>query len=365
MASVGAWSQEVVVFQRDSRARRVGGASRSAGPLVIALGFFLAACAGPAASKRPGFVPPATVSADVTLAPAAMEPELEVELLTRFRTTPALLRKAWLELELRRPQRAIDAAAEVLYGTVKPSANEESFARWLRAEAYTQQGHADRAVFDRQRAADLAIDPDLRRRLGPAGVPGAPEGTPSVAADNLVVQPRSAWNARAADRGNIEAMGTIRRLTIHHSAMYFRDTRPGTCAAQIQRIQRDHMENRGYGDIGYHFLIDPSGRIWQGRDLRWQGAHASGSNNVGNVGVCLLGNFVRGRQGQGPTAAQVSAMRLLTSTVAQRFGFGADEVYCHSYFKATDCPGAVMEPVVAQMVRDLRRGRRGADVVGQ
>jgi hypothetical protein len=364
MASVGAWSQEAVVLQVEWRSRRTRAAYGALVALSLVAALSSTACAGPAPAKRPGFVPPATVSAAVTLAPPAMDPEQEIELLARVRTTPALLRRAWLELQVRRPQLAIDAAAQVLYGAVKPSANEESFARWFRAEAYAQQGQADRGAFDRERARALAIDPDLRRRVGGSASRTGADEPITTADDSVVIQPRNAWNARGLDRDNVEAMGAIRRLTIHHSAMYFRDTRPATCAAQIQLIQREHMQQRGYGDIGYHYLIDPSGRIWQGRDLRWQGAHASGSNNVGNVGICLLGNFMRGRNGQGPTPAQVLAMRQLTALVMRRFGLDADDIYCHSDLKPTDCPGALMVPVVAQMVRDLRsRGR--TDAAGQ
>ncbi|MFY9342611.1 MAG: peptidoglycan recognition family protein, partial [Planctomycetota bacterium] len=182
-------------------------------------------------------------------------------------------------------------------------------------------------------------------------------GVPDV---GLVLQPRSAWQARAADPGNVTPMGRIHRLTIHHSALYFRDTRPATCAAQIQKIQREHMQGREFGDIGYHFLIDPSGRIWQGRDLRWQGAHASGNHNVGNIGICVLGNFVRGRNGQAPPAAQVRALRQLTAMLAARHGIAPDAVYSHSDFKATECPGALLQPVIDQLVRDLHRGGSAA-----
>jgi len=35
-------------------------------------------------------------------------------------------------------------------------------------------------------------------------------------------------------------------------------------------IQRDHMDAKGWGDIGYHFRIDPSGRVLEGRELLWQ-----------------------------------------------------------------------------------------------
>jgi hypothetical protein len=43
------------------------------------------------------------------------------------------------------------------------------------------------------------------------------------------------------------------------------------------------------GDIGYHYIVDRSGAIWQGRRIRYQGAHARGSANNGNIGIVLLG----------------------------------------------------------------------------
>ena len=325
--------------------------------LLITMG--LAACAGPTPKKwESAYVPPVAVAAAVTLAPAALDPEIELQELSRFQTTPALLRTAYLELLQRRPDRTLDATSEVLWARTKPSTNDESFARWLRAEAYTMQGKVAFGQHDRDRAAELATDPELRRLIAAATPPAASAEPP--ADPDLVIQPRTAWQARAADRTNVEPMTKIERVTIHHSAMLFRDTRPQTCAAQIHQIQREHMRNRNYGDIGYHFLIDPSGRIWQGREMRYQGAHASGANNIGNVGICLLGNFMRGRGGQGPTNEQVQAMRRLVADLMNRYRFGADRIYCHSDFKVTECPGVLMEPVVAKMVRDLRRTNSGA-----
>lgn len=317
------------------------------------LAMLTASCATSLGSPPPraGYEPPTTVSGAVTLGAPALAPEIEIEYLARHRSTPALLRRAWLELQLRHADAALDAAAQVLYGSDRPSANDEAFARFLRAEAYRQQGHPERGHYDLERARALALDPELQRRMVPASQPpGAVDTADGLA---LAVEPRSAWQPRAENRTNLDPMGRPSRLTIHHSAMYFRDTRPNACAAQIQRIQREHM-NRGYGDIGYHFLIDPSGRIWQGRELRWQGAHASGANNIGNIGICLLGNFVRQREGQGPTDQQVRAMRQLVVQLMRRYSFGPDELHCHSDFKATECPGPLMIPLVQQLARELR-----------
>jgi hypothetical protein len=338
---------------RSSVGQRVGRVIASASLVVLAaLGGGCSSLSNP--STQPGFAAPVSVGTRTTFAASSVDPESEIEWLARQRTPPARLRVAWLQLQLRRPQRALDATSEVLYGPIKPSANEESFARFLRAEAFALDGRPERGEWDLARAAEVAVDADLRALIARKVKP-VEAAAPDVAGVDLVVQPRQAWQASAPERSNITPMGKIHRVTIHHSAMYFRDTRPATCATQIQMIQRDHMRNRDYGDIGYHYLIDPSGRIWQGRDLRYQGAHASGNNNVGNVGICLLGNFVRGRTGQGPTAGQVRALRHLTAVLVQQHAIRAQAIYSHSDFKATDCPGALMLPVVDQLVRDMHQ----------
>lgn len=317
------------------------------------------ACVSTAPSLSPRAIElPRTVTTASILTPPTLDPEVELEALRHARSSPALLRRSFLELQCRRPQAAIDAAAEVLYAPNKPSPNEEAYARYLRAEGYLQMGKGERGRYDLDRARELALDAELQRRI--EAISRRPD--PTTPAAVLAMQSRSAWSASGENRTKLDPMGSPRRLTIHHSAVYFRDTRAQACAAQIQRIQRFHMGNRGYGDIGYHFLIDPAGRVWQGRELRWQGAHADGANNQQNIGICVLGNFLRGREGQGPNAAQLTTMTVLVRQLMRQFSFGADAIYCHSDFKSTDCPGPLMESAVAQMVQDLRTGRGAGHV---
>lgn len=325
---------------------------------------FCGSCTSAPPRVSPVIPPPIGVTAESILSEPTIDPVVELEALRKNDSTAALLRRSFLELKLGHHQAAIDTAAEVVYGAAKPTANEEAFARYLRAEAFDQLGKQDRAQTDRERARVLAMDSELQRRLG-AGpktashTDPAPEAAPAPDLQALQVMPRAAWSPHPPAPNHLEPMGTPTRLTVHHSAMYFRDTKQAACAAQVARIQKDHMENRGYGDIGYHFLIDPSGRIWEGREMRWQGAHCGDTNNVHNIGVCVLGNFLRGRDGQGPTAAQVESLQRLIVSLMRRYHFGPDSIRCHSDFKATECPGPLMEPVVAQIVRNLQQQSGG------
>ena len=353
-ATAAETASPIVGFQsRRSRPRRLAGALLSAA--------FAAACANPhyVHHDRPAYQVPTTVSSAVTFAAPQLSPDTEVELLAKEHTTAAVLRRAYVELVRRRPDATLDATAEVLYAPTKPSAHEEAFARFLRSEAFRQQGYPSRGEFDRQRAQALALDPGLQRRLAGKRATKRQRQVGANPWGPLPVQPRSTWRPLNPNPRNLDGMRRPTRVTIHHSAMYFRDTQPRACAAQIQLIQRAHMQSRGYGDIGYHFLIDPSGRVWEGRQLHWQGAHASGANNIGNIGICVLGNFVRQRRGQGPTKRQVVAMRSLVAQLMDHYRFGPNALYCHSDFKPTECPGPLMAPLVQQFARELRT-RAGA-----
>ena len=72
---------------------------------------------------------------------------------------------------------------------------------------------------------------------------------------------------------------------------------------RLEWIRNGHR-GKGWSDIGYHYIIDRSGVVWQGRDItRWQGAHVK-NRNENNIGVMCLGNFML----QQPSAAQVAAL---------------------------------------------------------
>jgi len=57
---------------------------------------------------------------------------------------------------------------------------------------------------------------------------------------------------------------------------------------KIKTIRAWHVNDRGWSDIGYHFVIDRDGAVGTGRSVAVAGAHTSG-HNANSIGICLLG----------------------------------------------------------------------------
>ncbi len=149
---------------------------------------------------------------------------------------------------------------------------------------------------------------------------------------------RSKWGARRANPSNMNsAGGSWQRITVHHSAVEnpppMFDVRDS--AAAVRDMQRVHMDVRGWGDIGYHFLIDPGGYVLEGRTLDWQGAHTGGSNNARNIGICLIGNFDLDQ----PTPSALAALENLVNQLRSTHHIAGNQVFPHKRFKNTECPG--------------------------
>lgn len=83
-------------------------------------------------------------------------------------------------------------------------------------------------------------------------------------------------------------MRNIDTIIIHCTA-----TRPNWWSSKSAKqktaeIRRWHVQDRGWSDIGYHYLIDRDGTVTEGRSLGRTGAHAKG-HNTGSVGISLFG----------------------------------------------------------------------------
>ena len=192
-------------------------------------------------------------------------------------------------------------------------------------------------------------DQQLRARTGSRDAGAGEAGRATPAAASAPVQGligRRHWRAAPANARNMTpASGRWSWITVHHSVSASSSNSLSASLETVRGIQREHMNRtKPYGDIGYHFLIDRAGRIIEGRKLRWQGAHAGGVNNRGNVGICLIGNF----EVEEPTRAAVSALERLVFELQNELGIPRRNVKPHLHWKETKCPGKNLMPWFAR-----------------
>lgn len=172
------------------------------------------------------------------------------------------------------------------------------------------------------------VDPVTRKVVQPAMCYGGPVP---------FARPRSTWARANPVRTDMDRMLQPRYVTIHHDGMTpFYGLSEVEAKSRLELIRNGHR-GKGWGDIGYHFIIDRSGNVWQGRDvLVFQGAHVR-NRNEHNIGVMCLGNFVV----QKPSEAQVEALNRTVAQLRAHYRIAAKDVYTHREWKGaqTACPG--------------------------
>ncbi|WSU55996.1 peptidoglycan recognition protein family protein [Streptomyces sp. NBC_01092] len=189
---------------------------------------------------------------------------------------------------------------------------------------------------------------------------------------------RPAWGADESKRfkpdGTINSPETyypLQVITVHHTATPNNDPDP---AATVRAMYEMHAITNDWGDIGYHFLIDEAGNVYEGRYSGDDGIPAfnpagdlvtafhSVGYNSGALGIALIGNLDQ----QAPTdAAKASLVRLIK--VISRFkgldpearvtytnpvnGTKKDTntVGGHRDYFDTECPGQVMYDLLAEV----------------
>jgi len=81
---------------------------------------------------------------------------------------------------------------------------------------------------------------------------------------------------------------SVTHTIVHHSATNYT---AGTDYKQVVYSYWDyHVNTHGWNDIGYNWLVDPNGILYEGRGDGIQGAHFSCMNGH-TMGVCVIGNF--------------------------------------------------------------------------
>jgi len=159
---------------------------------------------------------------------------------------------------------------------------------------YRLRGHVERL------RAYFVRSPDVRIPLRRVSMAGSP---PLI--------DREAWGANETIRRAPPSYATALQFALVHHTAGTNSYTASQSAAIVRGIEVYHVKGNGWNDIGYNFLVDKYGQVFEGRyggaDKPVIGAHAEGFN-TGSVGVAVLGTYGSSAP---PAAARTALAKLL------------------------------------------------------
>jgi len=163
----------------------------------------------------------------------------------------------------------------------------------------------------------------------------------------------------------VAASNTPTKIIVHHTGGTDKNPLEDTSHHTAAIIKNWHVNGLGWGDIGYHWVIEKDGKIVAGRKESVRGAHAIGHNDT-SIGICLSGNF----DATLPTQAQTDSLKkLMTEIIARYDAISESDIVPHRTFSNKTCYGkrlsdswardllkpVVVTPPVIEPVRPLKQ----------
>lgn len=160
---------------------------------------------------------------------------------------------------------------------------------------------------------------------------------PVLAQDIL---PRSGWGAAEP----VLSMQAHRptRITVHHTAVR---QKPGRSIedklrslqafSQREELLADGRTKMAWADVPYHYYIDASGQIAEGRDVGFVGDTNTRYDPTGHIAVVVEGNFEDEHLGDAQRQSLIALLQLLS----KRHKVPLTAIDTHQSFAATACPG--------------------------
>jgi len=162
--------------------------------------------------------------------------------------------------------------------------------------------------------------------------------------DEMDILRRIDWTTVIPRRWLLRRAVEFERITVHHVGKTTNyDVSRSRVVRDLDGILTEHMD-RNYGDIGYHFVIDYAGRLWEGRSLAYEGAHVSGHNER-NIGIVVIGNFDMQR----PSDEQLITVEQIVTVLREYYGISQKKVFGHRDLSPSACPGDNLYPAIMRL----------------
>lgn len=159
---------------------------------------------------------------------------------------------------------------------------------------------------------------------------------------------RACWNTNGAYPAQTNpTLTTPTHIIVHHTGDGVVFPNSTNWQSKVRYYWDLHVNTNGWADIGYNWLIDRNGTIYEGRGNGIQGAHFSGQNS-GTMGVALIGDFTM----ETPSTNALTSLKNLiaweakdkniditTSSYHSSSQLNLNNISGHSDGGSTSCPG--------------------------
>lgn len=105
--------------------------------------------------------------------------------------------------------------------------------------------------------------------------------------NNTIFLERSSWGANKNKAENMVDDWDYKMIAIHHAGRSYSCGAGKSAMVEAQDMQ---MKDNGFDDFAYHYAVDCSGVVYEGRDIRFKGQHLY-KYNTGAIGIVLLENL--------------------------------------------------------------------------
>lgn len=190
--------------------------------------------------------------------------------------------------------------------------------------------------------------------------------TPAAVTPQPTIYSRAQWGANE----NLRDKGSLRYSEVHagfvHHTVNANDYTRAEVPGLLRSIYAYHTQSRGWSDVGYNYLVDRFGRIWEGRyggvDRPVVGAHTLGYNEY-SFAMSAIGNYDITQ----PSSAMVQAYGALFAWKLSLHGIDATSprqtvgpdsfpaINGHRDAGSTACPGRYLYAQLDR-IRELAKG---------
>lgn len=174
----------------------------------------------------------------------------------------------------------------------------------------------------------------------------------NAAQEPPAIVPRAAWGAKPAEAALMREQ-SLREIIVHHTSVR---QQPGlSLEKKLQGLQA-FSQRQGqvgtrlkpaWGDVPYHYYIDVTGRIGEGRALSYAGDTNTKYDTMNRIQIVVEGHF----DSEEPSAGQIVALKGLVQWLSTKYKIPGDKISAHNDHAATDCPGRNLK----RFMDDLRK----------